>query len=765
MIGYQRPNIETGLSVYWRPCWCQTRQGQIIRCNGLDRGSITNGYGTAKQLGMDAPAAGPTVVRDPAAGAALSATYYCGFRYVDDSGEITAYSDLSPLTTVAAQTNDGFDWTVPYSPQARCTKIQLFRSTGDQAKVLYLVATVANPGSGNATYDSDNSSDATLRTTCEALPILSQNLLYARRFGMPPDYKRVAVQFQDRTWYLVDAVYDEGTVAVTNGSPTVTGTGTHFTSVMAGRYFYLRGGDKHYLIDSVNVEAQTLTLSANYGGVTASGKAYMVHPGLDQNNRAYFSEPDEPESVPTSQNTLTIQENLKDDHDFLTGAIPGGSVLWALKDRHVYKITYVSQPQIDAVPRLRFYRGCLSQACHTSLHGTHYLLDAKGPWRITPDEQSDDGFALPTLDFFRDSRVDWGKARWWHVDADATRGIVRFWVTLAGQGGTRPKTALCFHQGSGKWWTVTYPEAFGQCCPATLLGQTRAFAAGQYDRILLLDEGHSDGVSYQGAVTAATSTTLSDTTAGFSLDMIGGTVTIVDGTGAGQTSTVTSRPSATQLGVAAWDVTPDTTSRYAVQYHIRGTATGGSVSSLVDTTRTFEAELSGAPVAILEGTGAGQVRVVKTATGNTLTPAMNFTTAPDATSVYQVGDIAWSYRTGKRPATAAGPRNLGVSFLPTANEAKLRASVTFDHDALAALLATHATPYTGLSVGDDKRHVLLDIKKARSTLGDEPGRRVIHFGIAGRVVADRGMAQRQLAAYKFWGHQASEQLTLYALEP
>lgn len=762
MIGQERPTIESGLSTYWRPCWCQTRQGQIIRLNGIQRGSISDGMGTAKELGMDAPDAGPTVVADVGAGASLDASYWCAFRYIDDSGEITAYSDLSPLTEVDAATDDGFDWTVPYSAQSRCTKIELYRSTGDQAKVLYLVTTLDNPDSGNATYGDDNSSDATMRDN-DALPILAEQVLYARRFGMPPDWKRVAVQFQDRTWYLVDAVYDEGTVAVTNDSATVTGSGTHVTDEMVGRYFYVRGGDKQYVIDTVNTGAQTWTLSVVYGGTTAEGKAYAISPGVDENNMLYFSEPDEPESVPTSQNTLKIQENV-DDHDFLTGGIAMGAVFWATKNRHVYRVTYVTQPQIDAHPRLRFFRGCLSQDCHVILWGSAYLLDAMGPWRIAPNEE-DEAIGPPIQDFFRDAEVDWGKAKWWHVDADANLGIIRFWVTLIGQAGLRPKTALCYKVAKRKWWTETYNEQIGGCCRAKHLGRVRSFAAGQYDRILLLGEGASDGVSEQEHVAGANATYVAIRHY-TKQDMIGHDVVITSGPGAGQRRTVLSLSTPMGFTVDTWEVTPIAdVSTLAIQYAVSGTVTSATADTLVDSARDgvstyFAAYLAGARVTVTSRTtGVQQSRCIEKAALGTLTLTENWTTTPVAGDEYVIGAIPWTYQTGKRPL-AGGPRALGIHYLPTENAATLQAAAWFDHETDAALIATHASPGAAVTVGADKRHAILDLRRQRSTLDDEPGWREIAFGAGGRPT---GLNQRRAVSYKLWGDQAIERISLYGL--
>lgn len=72
------------------------------------------------------------------------------------------------------------------------------------------------------------------------------------------------------------AQYTSGSVSVTNGSNTVTGNGTTFTgNVVAGNSFKVKGDPVLYTIASV-VSATSLTLTANYSGVTATGQQYQI---------------------------------------------------------------------------------------------------------------------------------------------------------------------------------------------------------------------------------------------------------------------------------------------------------------------------------------------------------------------------------------------------------------------------------------------------------------------------------------------------------
>ena len=70
--------------------------------------------------------------------------------------------------------------------------------------------------------------------------------------------------------------YDTGTVAVTNGSAAVVGTGTKWlTNLAANQLFSLAGSSIAYTVASITDDTH-LTLAANYAGTTGSGLTYTV---------------------------------------------------------------------------------------------------------------------------------------------------------------------------------------------------------------------------------------------------------------------------------------------------------------------------------------------------------------------------------------------------------------------------------------------------------------------------------------------------------
>jgi hypothetical protein len=93
----------------------------------------------------------------------------------------------------------------------------------------------------------------------------------------------ITINFKRRIRDLSAADYATGTVSVTNASATVTGSGTSWTTNMAGRWINVplstsnstTGDDEWYEIASVE-SATSLTLNNQYQGGTASGATYTI---------------------------------------------------------------------------------------------------------------------------------------------------------------------------------------------------------------------------------------------------------------------------------------------------------------------------------------------------------------------------------------------------------------------------------------------------------------------------------------------------------
>lgn len=77
---------------------------------------------------------------------------------------------------------------------------------------------------------------------------------------------------------LATNAYSTGTIAVTNGSATVTGSGTAFIDAMVGRYFNIAdpNGDGLFYQVASRTSSTVMTLGNYYAGATGSGLSYTV---------------------------------------------------------------------------------------------------------------------------------------------------------------------------------------------------------------------------------------------------------------------------------------------------------------------------------------------------------------------------------------------------------------------------------------------------------------------------------------------------------
>jgi hypothetical protein len=545
--------------------FAKTRHGLLLMVNGLDRGGVWDGVtNTTFEIGIDPPGTAPnaTLING---GALSDGKYDLYYRFVDLYGNP---SDLSPAQTITATANKAFSWTFGVSSQSRVTKRELWRTLADDSRVVYRVAVIDD---NTTTTYVEGLSDETLRANAQNDPNTIMPLFvepfgrpHANRFGVPPNHKAVVALFQDRSFWAVDVAYNVGTVTVTNGSTSVTGTGTNWPPTFKDRYLYLIGAPNNqqaYVIDSAP-SATSLVLKKPYSG-TSGSYSYVIRPAPSERNKLYFSSADYPEGVPI-QNTYTLQENTGDDNE-ITGLMPHGSYLYILKERHIYRLSFVRQPEIDIAVHLHAFRGAFNQRCWDRVEGTAYLFDQHGPYRLT-ENGGIDPIGSPIQDFWRNESPDFSMSKWFFVRANPAHETVRFYYSVLGN--TRPTRALCFQYRTNHWWTEVYSWAFGAAVLHAGSGAVRQYNGSTSNRWLRFGGTKLDGIgdivgTVRGKVTSATSNTLTDSSAYFAPDVINVPITIVSGTGSGQTRLVSARISNTSLQISGtWSPIPDTTSTY-----------------------------------------------------------------------------------------------------------------------------------------------------------------------------------------------------------
>lgn len=351
--------------------------------------------------------------------------YDCYYRFLDDTPEDRGGplpSSLSPVTTFDA--GDGVNaltWSVAgagggVSPRAK--KVELWRTTSDQAYTVYRVATLGGTG---GSFE-DDLTDVELtdyeRPGYAAMPILLPNgELNANRFGVPPVNKSVGVMFQDRLWMAVD----------TSGS---------------------------------------------------------------EPNVLRFSEYNEPESCP-DVNELVLQTNVR-GHDHITALIPYGASLGIMQTRHAHRLSYASQPLIDANIQIAAYRGCLNQRCWDEYQGVVYCMDTEGVYAM--DQSGGVQPISPALDaLFRDG-IDFSKSEWFSVVADRHAKCLRVSVRLVGDGdGEYPTRQYCYSFDFQGWWEERYPSPLvGGATMRDETGVARCVYGTSKQDIMVLNSGPMD---------------------------------------------------------------------------------------------------------------------------------------------------------------------------------------------------------------------------------------------------------------------------------
>lgn len=548
----------TAFNTFRRLCFCRARNGDLFGVNGLDKPFRWDGYtATVEEAGIRAPTAAPTV-STAGGGAATAGTYLCYYRYIDDTLPAPIPGSLSPVTEVVATANQQFQWSaIPASLPGRAYKTQLWRTTADETNTLYLVTTL---NEGTTTYN-DTLSDNTLLASSDdnTLKILLEDgTINANRFTPPPSDRPVMVMFQDRYWFAGQVHYNLGTVT-TNGTTTVTGSGTAWTAEMAGRYIAIEGEVVPHLISTASATSLTLATTPSSSG---SGKEYVIYPDPTYRRTIWFSEVNEPESVPET-NSVTIQENTGDD-DEVVGLIEAGSYLFLMTERHRYALSFSRQPRIDVNVSHVDSRGLLNHFCYARFDDVVFCMDDAGAYIFRGSGRAEPIDAA-VHDLWRNGTIDFAKRDKFFVCVDRGQERVYFFVIYATDSDTLPRRALVYNVRTATWDHFEYPQVIGAATPARLVGVPRLLMAGENSSVHLADEGTTDVIEEEirGTVTSATSTTLTDSGAAFTDDVLDTWVYIYEGTGKGQRRQITAQTS-TELTVAEWTTTPDTTSKYIV---------------------------------------------------------------------------------------------------------------------------------------------------------------------------------------------------------
>jgi hypothetical protein len=547
--------------------------GNLFIANGIDPILVWDGSDSVGfPAGVLAPTTAPTLT--PAGSGSITGTYYGFIRWVDGRGN---YSNLSPISDPADATAAGsIDYSnLPVPTVGTVVRRQIIRNTngsigavdpltGVTTSIAYVDVDDTNVFATTAT-STRLDADLSTQESVDVAAASAEN-------GVPPAYKPFLVWHQNRMYLCGIEPYHEGSCAVTFGSKVVQGYGTRWKSTFAGRYFYTPDAAAVYVVESVDVANQTLTLTEVYASTTDPWAEYTVKPAPDEANAFQWSGPNKPEAWNPSDVLV-----LPEDGDRVTGAMNYGSYLYFFKSRHMYRFITRSDPATDGRVFLACNRGCVNDRSWVIVDETCYLLDTGGVYAFRGDDQGDP-VSTPIQDMFNTipgtaAKINWAAGRYFHACHSPNEEVVRWFVALAGD--YVPRHAIVYAYKQQKWWIERLPFR----ASASVLGKiggrvgTVAEATEQYyvgstgGRVLaplgVLDGAAADG-SFRGQATAAGWLSLTDSNARFGPGAVNTPVAITGGKGRGQVRYVTAR-TATRLTLdRPWRVEPDETSTYCL---------------------------------------------------------------------------------------------------------------------------------------------------------------------------------------------------------
>lgn len=469
--------------------------------------------------------------------APISGMYQAFVRYVDKDGYVSDPSPLSPLATVTDKRYIKYT-NVPVPVDPRVVKRQIWRNTTGQVQNFYL--DIETDDLTSTTFFSYNTD-----TQLGLLPVITftdvDGYTIPYLYGVPPDDKPFIAEMRGRIFGVGTRSYAEGSCQVANGSTTVTGIGTNWSSSFAGRLIVV--GAYEYEITAVT-SATSLTIAQPYQGADDLFASYVINPyPADQLTLRWSDITAGPEAWPVSASIL-----LPQDGDEITGLINFDEALFILKTRHIYRLGFSEDPTVDGEITFLAKRGCINQACAIAVDDHDcYMLDRQGIHKFTPRTTvqftEDKELSLPITDIFREEtdglRLNWdAETCFWHATLHQEIFTIKWYVAMAGD--LYPRHAICFDYRQGIFWIEEFPRAIAASCQSLVI-TGRPLLGTTEGKILAADVGSLDLI--QPGSTLFTVTAINSPFS-LSLDSVpktcaGVPAVLVTGSAAGEDRTIT----------------------------------------------------------------------------------------------------------------------------------------------------------------------------------------------------------------------------------
>lgn len=390
--------ISTTFSAANSASMVRAADGSYLICNGQQRPLRWDGLTTvAEDAGIDIPVHAPIVTPGTSGGytSHIYGTYWVYYRFIDDSGQP---SSLSPLTyfNIATTTNvNRLAYSVEGSFQTRVTRVQVWRTTSGQNNTVYLDAEY--PAPGGSFLDPPTNSLPTYYG-----PSLSSATSYRNDCGL-------------KTCEALRILTEDGYPNANRFTPPPA-----FMSVAIAhkdRIWYL----------------------VAKGATTVENRTAI-----------YWSEPGEPESVPTC-NIAYVQ----DEADALVGGFTAYGYLFVFTRRRLYRVSTAGDPRRDLSIVPVCDRGAITSRAWCMVEDAIFLMDDFGIYAFSGQKPVTISDPIAN-NWRRELPADPDGVYWAIYSPDD--GTVRFFCSLGtGLYGLTSGSVICFNVRSGQRWREDYP--------------------------------------------------------------------------------------------------------------------------------------------------------------------------------------------------------------------------------------------------------------------------------------------------------------------
>ena len=232
--------------------------------------------------------------------------------------------------------------------------------------------------------------------------------------------------------------------------------------------------------------------------------------GGELENAIYYSETDEPESVP-EENEVIIQQNDR-DADALHAMIPFGPTLFLAQERHLFSLNFSKIPLLDGQISPVAFRGCINQRCWVIHEGYSYVADHYGIYRLGMN-----GAVEPISDAVFDEfeyNIDWRYSKWNFMSVDFESKTLRLFVVHKEDlqpdydvhsdidGEVYPTRALCYDIFTKSFWWEKYPTPIASSSQTNVENEDYKTLYGGASGVYAIDEGDVDAA--RGAIMTVT---------------------------------------------------------------------------------------------------------------------------------------------------------------------------------------------------------------------------------------------------------------------